>query len=118
MRASLPDAVTPSITPATRPLARVWRWAVLVAVYVLVAHVIPRPENVTPGGWRTTAIFLATITGFMLQPLPSAGLVIISLSLIVFVGGVPMTRALGGYSSPAVWMVAIAILISRAAAHA
>jgi len=92
-----------------------WRWAVLIAVYVLVAIVIPRPESVTPGGWRTTAIFLATITGFMLQPLPSAGLVIIALSLIVFVGGVPMGRALGGYSSPAVWMVAIAILISRAA---
>jgi DASS family divalent anion:Na+ symporter len=93
----------------------IWRWAALIAVYVLVAHVIPRPESVTPGGWRTTAIFLATITGFMLQPLPSAGLVIISLCLVVFVGGVPMARVLGGYSSPAVWLVAIAILISRAA---
>jgi DASS family divalent anion:Na+ symporter len=115
LRASLSDAVIADPTPASRRPALLWRWVVLAAVYVLVAHVIPRPENVTPAGWRTTAIFLATITGFMLQPLPSAGLVIIALSLIVFVGGVPMTRALGGYSSPAVWMVAIAILISRAA---
>jgi DASS family divalent anion:Na+ symporter len=114
--ASLSDAITPTKAPVTPPRSHDWwRWAALIAVYVLVAHVIPRPASVTPGGWRTTAIFLATITGFMLQPLPSAGLVLIGLSLVVFVGGVPMTKALGGYSSPAVWLVAIAILISRAA---
>jgi DASS family divalent anion:Na+ symporter len=111
----LSDAIVPTTAPRSWKASSIWRWAVLVAVYILVAHIIPRPESVTPGGWRTTAIFLATIAGFMLQPLPSAGLVIIGLSLVVFVGGVPMTRVLGGYSSPAVWLVAIAILISRAA---
>ena len=115
MRASLSDAILPDQAQATPRSHLLWRWSALIAVYFLVANVIPRPESVTPGGWRTTAIFLATITGFMLQPLPSAGLVLIGLSLVVFIGGVPMTRALGGYSSPAVWLVAIAILISRAA---
>lgn len=115
MRASLSDAIQPPQIEASRRPAVLWRWAAPIAVYVLVAHVLPRPETVTPGGWRTTAIFLATITGFMLQPLPGAGLVIIALALVVFIGDVPMTRALSGYSSPAVWMVAIAILISRAA---
>jgi DASS family divalent anion:Na+ symporter len=109
-----PAALEPSATPVSR--ASVYRkLGILVLFYALIAHVLPVPAGVTPAGWRVTAIFLSTILGFMLQPLPAAAMVILSLVLIVFVGGIPMTRALSGYSSPSVWMVGIAILISRAA---
>lgn len=96
------------------PGARSLRFLALIAIYVAVAHVWPRPESVTPDGWRITGLFLATIAGLMLQPLPGAALVVISLTLFVLVGGLPITRALSGFASPSVWLVLTAMLMSRA----
>jgi DASS family divalent anion:Na+ symporter len=85
----------------------------LVAIYLVVAHLLPRPERVTPQGWRITGIFLATIAGLMMQPLPGAVLVLIGLMMFVLIGRLPMGEALSGFSSPSVWLVLAAMLISR-----
>lgn len=61
-----------------------------------------------------TAVFLATVAGLMLQPLPGAAMVMAGLTLFVMVGGLPMTAALTGFSSPSVWLVLVAMLMSRA----
>ena len=90
------------------------RLLALVLVYAVVVFAFPRPATVSPEGWRITALFLATIAGLMIQPLPGAALVIIGLTLFVLVGGLPATRALGGFASPSVWLVLAAMLMSRA----
>ena len=93
---------------------RTVRLLALVAVYVIVVVVLPRPEGVSPAGWRRTGIFLATIAGLMIQPLPGAALVLLSLTLLVLIGALPASRVLAGYSAPSVWLVFVAMLMSRA----
>jgi DASS family divalent anion:Na+ symporter len=90
------------------------RLLALVAIYFIVVSAFPRPATVSPDGWRITALFLSTIAGLMIQPLPGAALVIISLTLFVLVGGLPATRVLAGFASPSVWLVLTAMLMSRA----
>ena len=92
---------------STRPL----RLLALVAVYLVVVLLFPRPAAVTPAGWRVTALFLSTIAGLMLQPMPGAALVIVSLTMFVVVGGLPTSRVLSGFASPAVWLVFVAMLM-------
>ena len=48
------------------------RLLALVAIYVIVAHVLPAPDGIDAQGWRITGIFFATIAGLMLQPLPGS----------------------------------------------
>jgi DASS family divalent anion:Na+ symporter len=98
----------------SRPPTRVLRLAAPVVIYLLIVYVLQRPARIDPQGWRITGLFLATIVGFVLQPLPVAVLVIIALGLLVFIGNVAMTKALGGFSSPLVWLVLTAMLMSRA----
>src|SRR5262245_17989119 len=105
-----PRTAAPAPVVTTRPL----RLLALVAVNAAVVLVLPRPANVTPSGWRVTALFLSTIAGLMIQPMPGAALVIVSLTLFVVVGGLPATRVLAGFASPAVWLVLTAMLMSRA----
>lgn len=93
---------------------RVVGLAALVAIYAVVAHVLPRPANVSPAGWRITAIFLATIAGLMLQPLPGAALVLLGLMMFALVGGLSMAEALSGFASPSVWLVLAAMITARA----
>jgi DASS family divalent anion:Na+ symporter len=92
------------------------RLLALIAIYLVIAYVLPRPASVTPGGWRITAIFLSTIVGFVLQPVSGAVLVILAVTSFVLIGGVPMTKALSGFASPSLWLVIAAVLMSRAMA--
>ncbi len=103
----------PPHEPATR-VSKLGGLLVLVAIYLVIGHLLPPPEGVAEASWRTTAVFFATIAGLMLQPLPGAALVLLGLTVIVLVGGVPMSRALSGFSAPSVWLVLTAILMSRA----
>jgi divalent anion:Na+ symporter, DASS family len=89
------------------------RLAAMAAIYLLVAHVVPRPETVTPEGWRITGVFLATVAGLMLQPLPGAAIVVMGLTAMALAGGLPMSAALTGFSSASVWLVLGAMLMSR-----
>jgi DASS family divalent anion:Na+ symporter len=91
-----------------------WRLLATFAVYVVVAHVFLPPPNVTPSGWRTTGVFLATIAGLMLQPLPGTVVVILGLTALVWVTELSLARVLAGFASPSVWLVLAAMLMSRA----
>jgi DASS family divalent anion:Na+ symporter len=93
-------------------MPRVGRLAALVIIYVVVGHLIPPPDSITPQGWRLFAIFLAVIAGQMLQPLPAAATVILGLTAMA-ANGTPMRDVLGGYAEPSVWLVLTAMLMAR-----
>ncbi|MCA1585018.1 MAG: anion permease [Acidobacteria bacterium] len=112
-----PAVVAANRPPRDGPDTRVrlaWPFLALIGIYILIGHLVPPPDGVSPAQWRTTAVFFATIAGLMLQPLPGAALVLVGLTLMVVVGGVPMPRALSGFSAPSVWLVLVAIMMSRA----
>ena len=86
----------------------------LVAVYCVVAYLVPRPEGVKPEGWRLTAIFLATIVGSIIEPIPGGALVLLAVTLASVSGALTIEQALMGYSNKYVWLVIAAFIISRA----
>ncbi len=90
------------------------RLLALVAIYVAIAHVLPPPDGIEPQDWRLVGVFFATIGGLMLQPMPGSQVVLVGIAGMVVLGGLPMDRALSGYSAPTVWMVLMAMLMSRA----
>jgi DASS family divalent anion:Na+ symporter len=90
------------------------RMAGVVAVYFVVTLAVPRPANVTPEGWRLTGLFLATIAGLMLRPLPGGAMVLLAVTLAPLIAGMKLSEALGGYADPTLWLVMAAFFISRA----
>ena len=89
------------------------RLAGLVLVFLVVTLIVPRPEAVSPQGWRTFGIFLCVIAGMAVQPMPGAALVVIGLTALT-ANGIPMREALGGFAEPSVWLVLAAMLMARA----
>jgi DASS family divalent anion:Na+ symporter len=107
-----PPTASPAL-PAFDFRRRILGLTALVALYLFIAHVLPRPSGVEPAGWRITAVFLATIAGLMIQPLPGAPLVLIGLMMFVLVGGMTMGEALAGFATPTVWLVLTAMVTAR-----
>jgi DASS family divalent anion:Na+ symporter len=93
---------------------RILATVTLIVIYLVVTLLIPRPESVSPAGWRLLGIFAATIAGLILQPIPGGALVLIAVTLSTLLGGLTIQRALTGYSDPVVWLVLAAFFISNA----
>ncbi len=103
--------------PAAQKGAAVRRWrglAILVLIYLAVVYLLRRPETVRPEGWRLTGIFLATVAGLVLQPIPGGAIVLAAVTLASVLGGLTIGQALEGYGDPTVWLVMAAFFISRA----
>ena len=72
------------------------------------------PSGITPQAWRLLAIFLATITGSIVRPIPGGAIVLMGVAAVAVTGALPTREALGGYADPIVWLVLAAFFISRA----
>jgi DASS family divalent anion:Na+ symporter len=73
-----------------------------------------RPEEVKQEGWQLLAIFLPTILGLMLRPLPGGAIVLIALTVAILTQTLTTEAALGGFAHGSVWLVLAAYFMSRA----
>jgi DASS family divalent anion:Na+ symporter len=100
------------MSPPTAASIRYRGMAALLLLYLVIAHVVPRPEIITPQGWRVAAIFACVIAGMVIEPIPASALVVLGLTAMV-ANGTPIREALGGFAEPSVWLVIAAMLIAR-----
>lgn len=96
------------LSPRTRGLVCV------VAVYAAVALLCPRPSSVDATSWRQFGVFVATLAGLILQPLPAAAVVLIGVIAAVVLGGLGVDRALSGFGEPSEWLLLGAMFLARA----
>jgi DASS family divalent anion:Na+ symporter len=89
-------------------------FAILLAIYCAIVYLLPKPETVKPEGWRLFGIFIATVVGSIIEPIPGGALVLLAVTLSSVLGGLTLVSALGGYGDPTVWLVMAAFFISRA----
>jgi len=92
---------------------RLLRWGVVLAIAAVIL-LIHAPDGITPKSWLLFAIFAATITGSIVQPIPGSAMVLVGVSAVALTGALPVKDALGGYADPIVWLVLAAFFISRA----
>jgi DASS family divalent anion:Na+ symporter len=100
------------MSPESR--AKWLKLGLLLAIYLAVQWLLPRPDTVKPEGWRLLGIFLAAVAGLMLHPLPGGAVVLIAVTAAALLKIMPMASALGGYANPSVWLVLAAFFVSRA----
>ena len=125
-------------TPAEKGLPLWLKWAIVIGTGLAI-WCLPMPEGITPASWRLLAIFLATIVGSIVRPLPGSAMVLLGIVLVAATQAMPLSAAaisvvspnpaapnfkaietlrikaaLGGYADPVVWLVLAAFFMSRA----
>lgn len=88
------------------------KWGVVFFSAIGIA-LIPVPSGITPQAWRLLAIFVATIIGSILRPVPSGAMVLLGVTAVALLGALPVDQALKGYADPIVWLVLAAFFMSR-----
>lgn len=74
---------------------------------------IPVPQGVTPQAWHLMAIFVATIFGFILQPMPIGAVALTSITFTALVGVLKPAEALSGFSNTTIWLIVSAFLFAK-----
>ncbi|MBP2666323.1 MAG: anion transporter family protein [Firmicutes bacterium] len=88
------------------------KWLIVLGSGLLV-YIIPVPVGVKPLAWNLLAVFVATIIGCIVQPIPLGAISLASLSLLGFLGLASMNELLAGFSSSTIWLIVSAFLLSR-----
>ena len=69
----------------------------LVVLVGLIIWFLPVPAGVKPEAWKLLAIFVATILGFILQPMPIGAIALISVGITGFLKVVKPADILSGF---------------------
>ncbi|MDU2165310.1 MAG: DASS family sodium-coupled anion symporter [Veillonella sp.] len=86
---------------------------IIPAVFGIGLWFIPTPEGLTPQSWHLFAIFVATIVGFITQPLPIGGVSIVVITVAALTGTLKIGEAISGFANSAIWLIVGAFLFSR-----
>jgi DASS family divalent anion:Na+ symporter len=92
--------------------ARIIRGIIVVIIGVLIWY-SPVPTGVKKEAWHLLAIFVATIVGLILTPLPMGAVVIFGVMMTTFTGVLKIGEALSGFANSTVWLIVTAFLIAR-----
>jgi len=93
--------------------------AIIATAVLLLLLLSPCPPGLDPKAWTLVAIFLTTIVAIILKVMPIGvmalmAIVIVALSQVTsHTSKGAMADALSSFSSPLIWLIVVAILISR-----
>ncbi len=92
----------------------------IVTTLVLVTLLLwPVPEGLTPKAWALLAIFFTTIVAIILKVMPIGVVALMAVMVVALTqvtaesSKVAIADALASYASPLIWLIVIAVLISR-----
>lgn len=85
----------------------------IILVAALAIWFIPAPEGVDPRGMHMLAIFVGTILGLILQPLPTPSVALVGLGAAMITGTMAAkNEALTGFGNSSIWIIVAAFFIA------
>ncbi|QSX34223.1 anion permease [Shewanella avicenniae] len=88
-------------------------WLVILAVGCGIWFT-PVPTGVDPNAWHLLAVFVATVLGLILEPIPMGAVAICGIAATAVTGTLTIKDALTGFSNHVIWLIVMAFFISRA----
>ena len=87
--------------------------AMSIGLGLFVCFVIPRPDGVVPQAWNLLSIFLATVAGLVLSPLPVGAWAFLGLTTAVVTKTLTFAQAFGAMTNDVIWLIVLAFFFAR-----
>ncbi|MDU4961886.1 MAG: anion permease [Sporomusaceae bacterium] len=91
------------------------KWKAFLAVFLIGAAIwlMPVPAGLKPQAWQLLAIFVATIAGIIMQPLPMGAMALIGITVTAMTNTLTVPQALSAFADPTIWLIVCAFLFAR-----
>jgi len=74
---------------------------------------VPVRAGIDERAWHLFAIFVATILGLIVKPLPLGAVALLGITATAVTGTLSIDEALSGFGNRVIWLIVIAFFISR-----
>jgi len=88
-------------------------FVVSVGVGLALRYLVAKPVAVTTQAWQLLAIFLSTITGLVLSPLPVGAWAFLGLTMAVVTKTLTFGAAFGAFTNDVIWLIVISFFFAR-----
>ena len=85
---------------------------IITIAVLLIIWFIPVPKGVQPAAWHLLAIFVATIIGFILHPIPTGAIALTAIGLSGFLKVIKPAEALSGFGNTTIWLIVSAFIFA------
>ncbi len=93
--------------------AKLYPSLVLLLLFIILWFIIPIPSGISVKGWHLFIIFILTILGLIIEPLPMGGVALTGLVVVVLTKTLTLQMALSSFSSSIVWLIVSAFLLAK-----
>lgn len=102
-------------TPPPPPLqgAKPIPLVISLCIGLIVRFVVPKPLEVTPEAWQLLSIFLSTIAGLVLSPLPVGAWAFLGLTASVVTKTLSFSAAFSAFTNEVIWLIVISFFFAR-----
>ncbi|KAM0006199.1 putative solute carrier family 13 [Helianthus debilis subsp. tardiflorus] len=84
-----------------------------IAIGLLLRFLIPKPPDVTPQAWQLLSIFLSTIAGLVLSPLPVGAWAFVGLTTSIITKTLTFKTAFSAFTNEVIWLIVISFFFAR-----
>ncbi|KAI9095729.1 hypothetical protein K1719_026289 [Acacia pycnantha] len=105
---ALPSSSSP-VTQGAKPSP----FFISISIGLIVRFLVPKPVEVTPQAWQLLSIFLSTIAGLVLTPLPVGAWAFIGLTVSVVTKTLSFSAAFHAFSHEIIWLIVISFFYAR-----
>lgn len=113
------SAASSSVTSIAEPKktqlqgAKIVPLALSIAIGLLVRFVVPKPVEVTAQAWQLLSIFVSTIAGLVLSPLPVGAWALLGLTTTIVTKTLTFTTAFSAFTNEVIWLIVISFFFAR-----
>ncbi|XP_039127670.1 dicarboxylate transporter 2.1, chloroplastic-like [Dioscorea cayenensis subsp. rotundata] len=111
--ASSPSSPPPKPTPVPLSGAKPLPLAISIAIGLAVRFLVPRPAEVSLQAWQLLSIFLSTIAGLVLGPLPVGAWAFLGLTASIVTRTLSFSAAFGAFTNEVIWLIVISFFFAR-----
>ncbi|XP_047341995.1 dicarboxylate transporter 2.1, chloroplastic-like [Impatiens glandulifera] len=89
------------------------RLLISIAVGLIICFAVPKPDKIPIKGWQLLSIFLTTITGLIISPLPVGAWAFVCLMALVATRTLTFAAAFAAFTNDTIWLIVTSFFFSR-----
>ncbi|KAI9095629.1 hypothetical protein K1719_026189 [Acacia pycnantha] len=103
------SSYSPPVAQGAKPLP----FFISISIGLIVRFLVPKPVEVTPQAWQLLSIFLSTIAGLVLSPLPGGAWAFLGLTASIVTKTLSFSAAFSAFTDQVIWMIVISFFLAR-----
>ncbi|KAJ9705761.1 hypothetical protein PVL29_003725 [Vitis rotundifolia] len=84
-----------------------------ISIGLIVRFLVPKPVQVSMQAWQLLAIFLSTVAGLVLNPLPVGAWAFLGLTTSILTNTLSFSTAFGAFTNEVIWLIVISFFFAR-----